>query len=101
MKIALVGTHGVGKTTAAHEIVALLKKNSLDAGYLEEVARKCPLPINEETTKESQKWIFYTHLAYEIELKTRYSILVCIDHYLTFMPIISENLAAIKLWNLF
>lgn len=26
--------------------------------YLEKVARKCPLPINEETTKESQKWIF-------------------------------------------
>jgi thymidylate kinase len=77
MKIAMIGTHGTGKTTAVHEVIAVLKKKSIDAGYLEEVARRSPLPINEETTKESQSWIFYEHVAREIEMEHKSQIVVC------------------------
>lgn len=54
MKIALIGTHGTGKTTLAYDIISKLKKKGIDADFLGEVARICPFPINEQTTKKSQ-----------------------------------------------
>lgn len=77
MKIALIGTHGTGKTTIAHELVAELKKNNFNAEFLGEVARQCPLQINEETTKKAQEWIIYSQYIKEIENETKNGILVC------------------------
>lgn len=77
MKIALIGSHGTGKTTAVHELISILKKNSFDAGYLEETVRSCPFPINDNATEESQKWIFYEHFARELEFGRKSEILVC------------------------
>jgi thymidylate kinase len=95
MKIALIGTHGTGKTTTVHEIIAALKKNSVDAGYLEETARRCPLPINEDRTKQSQRWIFYEHLVKEIELEPKSDVLVCdrslLDIYAYYFAKFGEN----------
>ena len=44
MKIALIGTHGTGKTTLAHELVVTLKKQRKAAEFLAEVVRKNPFP---------------------------------------------------------
>jgi len=46
-KIALIGTHGTGKTTLAHELTAESKKRGIHTEFLGELARECPLPINE------------------------------------------------------
>lgn len=73
-KIALIGTHAVGKTTICHELVASLKKKGINAEYLVEIAReaqKAGFKLNEQTTKESQKWILHTQIAREIEFETR------------------------------
>lgn len=67
MKIAFVGTHGTGKTTLAHELVMKLKKKGVDAGFMSEVARNCPFPINEETTRKSQVWIILSQIIKELE----------------------------------
>ncbi len=64
-KIALIGTHGVRKTTYAHALFTKLKEGRVNAGILEEVARMCPL-INEDRTPESQKWIFYRQIVEEL-----------------------------------
>ncbi len=77
MKIALIGTHGTGKTTLAYELVANLKKEGMNAGLVREIAGICPLPINEETTIESQKWMIYQQYCKEIEEQSRFPILVC------------------------
>lgn len=77
MKIALIGTHGTGKTTIAHDLVAQLKKQNVNAGFLGEIARQCPFPINKNTTKESQEWIIYNQYIKELELQRKYEILVC------------------------
>jgi len=77
MKIAFFGTHGTGKTTLAHELVMKLKKKGVDAGFLGEIARKCPFPLNEETTKKSQIWIILNQIIYELEEEEKYKILVC------------------------
>lgn len=78
MKIAYTGTQGTGKTHAAIERAAKLKRENPDkeVGLLINVERECPLPINRETTFESQMWIFTTQIREEIRLANIYDILV-------------------------
>lgn len=85
MKIAFIGTHGVGKTTLCFELAAALKRLDLSVDLVKEVARSCPLPINRETTHEAQNWILHTQVAREIELQDAYQVIVCdravVDNY--------------------
>jgi len=76
MKIAFIGTHGTGKTTIAHETVMMLKKRGIDAGLVSEVARQCPFPINENTTKKSQLWIILSQIIKEMEAEERHDVVV-------------------------
>ncbi|HET9887542.1 MAG TPA: AAA family ATPase [bacterium] len=66
MKTALIGTHGVGKTTLCYEVAAHLKRLDCNVELVTEVARDCPLPINRETTLDAQQWILHTQCAREI-----------------------------------
>ena len=85
MKIAFIGTHGVGKTTLCFELAAALKRLDLSVDLVKEVARGCPLPINRETTDAAQNWILHTQVAREIELTAAFDAIVCdravIDNY--------------------
>lgn len=85
MKLAFIGTHGVGKTTLCFELAAALKRLDLSVDLVKEVARSCPLPINRETTDAAQNWILHTQVAREIELSDGYDAIVCdravIDNY--------------------
>lgn len=86
IKVALIGSHMTGKTVICHELVAELKKRSKNAVYLGEIARECPLPINEQTTPNAQKWILFTQMAREIDLEERYEHVICdrsiLDNYI-------------------
>jgi nicotinamide riboside kinase len=64
--VALIGTHGVGKTTLCYEIAAHVKRLDHDVELVTEVARRCPLAINETTTRDAQAWILHTQIADEI-----------------------------------
>ncbi len=77
MKIALIGSHGVGKTTLCYDLAARLKRRNVDVEMVREVARRCPLPINRETTLDAQAWILHSQLALEIEASTRHEVVVC------------------------
>jgi len=77
MKIALIGPHGTGKTTIAHEIVVALKKENINVDFLGEIARECPFPINKEVTKKAQEWIIYFQCLREIEAEEKTEILIC------------------------
>ena len=77
MKIAFIGTHGVGKTTLAYELCNELKKQDLDVGFIDEIARRCPFPINESTSLEAQTWILTTSIARELELGKIYPNIIC------------------------
>ena len=67
MKLALIGTHGVGKTTLAFEICSLLKKADYNVELVTEVARRSPFPVNEATTLEGQLWILHQQIAAELD----------------------------------
>lgn len=76
-KIALIGTHGVAKTTTAYGIGYQLKQMRYDTDVLYESARKCPLPINKKTTVDSQKWILGDQLKQESLIDPNIDFAVC------------------------
>jgi nicotinamide riboside kinase len=77
MKIAFIGTHGVGKTTLCFELAALLKKRDRIVEMVHEVARVCPLPINRDTTTDAQSWILHTEIASELAAQHKAEIVIC------------------------
>ena len=77
MKIAFIGTHGVGKTTLCFELAALLKKKDKTVEMVREVARFCPLPINRDTTIAAQSWILHTEIAEELVAEHKAEVVVC------------------------
>ena len=77
LRIAFVGTHGVGKTTLCFDLAAQLKRLDLGVDIVKEVARRCPLPINERTTYDAQAWILHTQIAEEIAASAAYEVVVC------------------------
>jgi nicotinamide riboside kinase len=77
LKIAFIGTHGVGKTTLCYGLAARLKAQDVVLDIVHEVARRCPLPINEQTSVASQSWILHTQLAEELVAAARYPVVLC------------------------
>jgi thymidylate kinase len=71
LKLALIGTHGVGKTTLAYEICSLLKKAGQNVELVTEVARQSHFPVNAATTLEGQLWILHAQIAAELEAARR------------------------------
>jgi len=65
--IAFSGTHGTGKTFALKKCVRDFEMAGCTSiGVVSETARRCPLPINGDSTEASQLWIFSAHIAAEI-----------------------------------
>src|ERR1044071_2754377 len=76
-KMALVGTHGVNKTTIAYELAGALKRKGRTVELLTEIARECPFPLNEQATREAYQWIIARQVQLEIEKLPRADVLVC------------------------
>jgi hypothetical protein len=77
IKVAFIGSHGVGKTTLCFDLAFRLKRLDIAVDIVKEVARHCPLPINEDTTLEAQAWIFHSQIAEEIAVAAQYDAVVC------------------------
>ena len=76
-KIAFIGTHGVGKTTLAYGLASRLKRRDVNLDVVVEVARRCPLPLNEGTTLEAQSWILHSQIAEELTAEARSPVVIC------------------------
>ena len=77
LKVAFIGSHGVGKTTLCYGLAARLKARDVALEMVHEVARRCPLPINEATSLASQSWILHTQIAEEVVAQARYPVVIC------------------------
>ncbi len=77
IKVAFIGTHGVGKTTLCFDLASRLKRLDLAVDIVKEVARRCPLPINQDTTLDAQAWILHTQIADEIAAQSQYQAVIC------------------------
>ena len=79
MKIAVMGTHGVRKTKLAAQICENFSRWYPDkrVRVAPELARLCPLPINENMSVESQTWMFHAQVKMELEYEMLSDILIC------------------------
>ncbi len=77
MKVAFIGSHGVGKTTLCYDLVSLLKRRGVNVDMVKEVARLSPLPVNRKTSLEAQTWILTTQVAEEIRSQSHAEVVVC------------------------
>ncbi|MEI7527931.1 MAG: ATP-binding protein [Elusimicrobiota bacterium] len=80
-KIALISTHGTGKTTLCFEVAAELKKRGLKVKVFSEIAAAAfeqGIPINENTTMPAQLYILMQHITEELRAAIRnYQVVVC------------------------
>jgi len=80
-KIALISTHGTGKTTLCFEVAAELKKRGLKVKVFSEIAAAAyeqGIPINENTTLPAQMYILMQHITEELRASIRnYQVVVC------------------------
>ena len=77
MKIAFIGSHGVGKTTLCYDLAGALKRHDLNVDVVKEVARLSPLPVNRQTSLDAQTWILTTQVSEEIRSASRHQVVVC------------------------
>jgi thymidylate kinase len=85
-KIALVSTHGTGKTSLAASVQGQLKSRGIETKLILEKATQAAeqgLPINENTTLEAQMWILHRQFAEELQYSGQrstpphYDVLIC------------------------
>jgi nicotinamide riboside kinase len=77
MKVAFIGSHGVGKTTLCYELAGGLKRHGVHVDMVKEVARLSPLPVNRQTSLDAQTWILMTQVAEEIRSAAYHEVVVC------------------------
>lgn len=74
--IAFSGTHGTGKSSVAYNLASQLKFAGNGVVVCDELARECPLPINQEAGELTQYWIISSQMRREIKLMNRYDVVV-------------------------
>jgi len=74
--IAVSGTHGTSKSSTAYQIAADMKRNGYNVVVIDELARECPLKINQEATELTQYWILVSQMKREIELMDKYDYVI-------------------------
>ena len=76
--IALTGSHSTGKTTAAFHEAEQQKilHPTCSIAVLCEQAALSPYPINKQTTKKSQMWIFVRQIERELKYLSTYDIII-------------------------
>lgn len=77
--VGLMGTHGTGKSTYARQLWAWAQEQCPGQGValVNEVARRCPYPVNRGTSAEAQLWIFNIQMANEIEAIGNAEYVIC------------------------
>lgn len=88
MKIAVIGTHGCGKTSLAFGLCTELQRRGRSVELVVEMARRSPFPINEATSEIGQMWILHAHILAEMEGASRAEVVICdrsvLDNYAYF-----------------
>lgn len=74
--IAVIGSHGVRKSTAVAGIAAACARLGIRVATLGEVIRTSPLAHNEDATPAAQLWVIATQIAREIETGANVDVLV-------------------------
>jgi len=77
MKIAVIGTHGVGKTTLCKKLLLDFEALGDNVVLLSEAVRDSPFPVNADFTPECALWVFVEQIRKELEASIKYDVVVC------------------------
>lgn len=66
-KIAIIGTHGVGKSTTTYQLAAELRMQNHNVIVIPEIARECPFAINTGHTLNTSLWMTHEQALRELE----------------------------------
>ena len=77
LKIGIIGTHEVGKTTLGHLLTGYLKAMDYSVNLVHESARLSPFGLLDKTTMESEVWIINQQINNELTTAKYSDILVC------------------------
>jgi nicotinamide riboside kinase len=77
MKIAVIGTHGVGKTTLCNKLAIDFVACGQEAFVITETVRDTPFPINADFTPECAIWIYGTQIKRELEACLNHDTVIC------------------------
>lgn len=77
MKIGIVGTKKVGKTTLANLLTGHLKSLGYSCDLVPEVARRCPFSLNEKTSLDAAFWLFGAQIADEALVEQTRETVIC------------------------
>jgi len=77
VKIGIIGPKSVGKTGLANLLTGHLKSLGVNCDLIQELARRCPLPLNKKTSIDSAYWLVGSQIAAEaLSLATK-SFTIC------------------------
>ena len=108
LKIGIIGTHEVGKTTLAHLLTGFLKAMDYKVNLVHEAARLSPFGLLNKTTMKTEMWIINQQINNELLIAEFSDIIICdrtsIDtlayaKYVVEKNPTNENLEAFKLLN--
>lgn len=98
MKIAFIGSHGVGKTGLAWTLAGYLKKEGHNVEMLPEAARiiaDSGFKINENSTEKAQNMILKKQMDLENNYSMKYDFLVCdrsvIDNFIYLIRVLKNK----------
>jgi thymidylate kinase len=77
MIIAIIGTHGTGKSTLSYLLATHYKQQGKNVKVIQETARNCPFPLNDKMTIDTCLWIYHEHSKKELEAKSRHDVVIC------------------------
>lgn len=105
-KIAIVGTHGVGKTTLCKALAEYAKAQGKKVESVGEVVRDCPYPIHREMTYKAFEWTAMSQILREREAeRTNPNLIVCdrsaFDTYIYMRYFIDSNKISVNEQELF
>jgi len=78
-KVAVIGAHGIGKTTLVTKYYLYSLDKGINSRVIREVARDCPLGINDKFTQESAIWIVSEQIKRELDAESKKIPLVICD----------------------
>lgn len=70
-KIAVVGGHGVGKTTLCQAMMEVIEERGEKGLLIGEVVRGCPYPINDGMCEKTALWTITRQISLELEAEAK------------------------------
>jgi hypothetical protein len=68
LKILISGAFSAGKTTTKFKLIEALRQLNIGRFIgVDEVARRCPLPLNRQQTSEATSWLICSQICSELE----------------------------------